>query len=377
MELVFLLEFLEGDIKLAYTNVWSNTTPLGTAAANSIDNIFRSVKVDITDRFTDIFAMPNFTADPLRPYGLKFTDAQDAKIFMGDNAGTPRPILLRNKADSLTYMTFSHLLLTVPALTSTGAIQGTVITATSNFAGALTGAVTGNASTATALQTARTIGGTSFDGTANIAVNLAATATILATSRNINGVAFNGSADITVSAATIGTLTFGTYLQAGATSFSGANATISTNAVSTATASTLVARDVSAGIAVAALVTTSITASGKISSTNSIAVATDTPIYLDGVAGTGDTFVKEFASDRIGLYAGGQQIILASFSGAIKTVSLMYGTSLTNASDGNILIGQGTAPTGNPGGLGGFMWVEAGALKYRGSSGTVTTLALA
>ena len=33
-----------------------------------------------------------------------------------------------------------------------------------------------------------------------------------------------------------------------------------------------------------------------------------------------------------------------------------------------------TAPTGNPS-SGGFMWVEAGALKYRGSSGTVTTIA--
>ena len=38
------------------------------------------------------------------------------------------------------------------------------------------GALTGNASTATALATARTIGGTSFDGTANIAVALSATA---------------------------------------------------------------------------------------------------------------------------------------------------------------------------------------------------------
>ena len=39
--------------------------------------------------------------------------------------------------------------------------------------------ITGNAATATALATARTIGGTSFDGSANIAVALAATATAL------------------------------------------------------------------------------------------------------------------------------------------------------------------------------------------------------
>lgn len=56
---------------------------------------------------------------------------------------------------------------------------------------------TGNAATATALATARTIGGTSFDGTANIAVGLAATATILATTRAIYGNNFDGSAALT------------------------------------------------------------------------------------------------------------------------------------------------------------------------------------
>ena len=63
------------------------------------------------------------------------------------------------------------------------------------------GALTGNATTATTLATARTIGGVSFDGSANIAVTLAATATTLATARAINGVDFNGSAAITVTAA--------------------------------------------------------------------------------------------------------------------------------------------------------------------------------
>ena len=69
---------------------------------------------------------------------------------------------------------------------------------------------TGNAATATALATARNIGGVSFDGTA--AINLpgvntggnqdtsgnAATATILATARNIAGQSFDGSAAITI-----------------------------------------------------------------------------------------------------------------------------------------------------------------------------------
>ena len=57
------------------------------------------------------------------------------------------------------------------------------------------------AATATALATGRTIGGTSFDGTANITpanATLAATATALATGRTINGVSFDGTANITV-----------------------------------------------------------------------------------------------------------------------------------------------------------------------------------
>ena len=59
--------------------------------------------------------------------------------------------------------------------------------------GTLNQNTTGSAAT---LTTARTIGGTSFDGSANIAVGLAATATALATSRTIHGVGFDGSANI-------------------------------------------------------------------------------------------------------------------------------------------------------------------------------------
>ena len=69
---------------------------------------------------------------------------------------------------------------------------------TGNVSGS-SGSTTGNAATATALQNARTIGGTSFDGTANIAVALAATATALATPRTIHGVSFDGTANIDLS----------------------------------------------------------------------------------------------------------------------------------------------------------------------------------
>ena len=96
--------------------------------------------------------------------------------------------------------------------------------------GTLNQDTTGNAATATALATARNIGGVSFDGTANInlpGVNTsgdqdtsgnAATATALATARTINGTSFDGTANVTVTAAA-GTVT-GNTLNSGVTASS-------------------------------------------------------------------------------------------------------------------------------------------------------------
>lgn len=112
--------------------------------------------------------------------------------------------------------------------------------ASGNFsAGTITAALSGNASTATALQTARTIGGVSFDGTANI--NLpgvdttgnqntsgnAATATALQTARTIGGVSFDGTANISLP----GVDTAGTQDTSG-------NAATATSATSATTATT-------------------------------------------------------------------------------------------------------------------------------------------
>ena len=52
---------------------------------------------------------------------------------------------------------------------------------------------------------------------------------------------------------------------------------------------------------------------------------------------------------------------------------LLGGTSDPASAEKAIVIYNGTAPTGNI--SGGILYVESGALKYRGSSGTVTTLA--
>ena len=157
------------------------------------------------------------------------------------------------------------------SVTGTLAVTG-VLTAT----GGVVGDVTGNASTATALATARTINGVSFDGTANITVTAAAgtlsgstlasgvtassltsvgtlanltvtnpitgsvtgnaaTATALQTARTINGTSFDGTANITVTAAA-GTLT-GSTLASGVTASSLTSVgTLSSLAVSGTTA---------------------------------------------------------------------------------------------------------------------------------------------
>ena len=94
--------------------------------------------------------------------------------------------------------------------TITGGVVGNLTgNVTGNTSGS-SGSCTGNAATATALANARTIGGVSFDGSANInlpGVNAtgnqdtsgnAATATKLATARTIAGVSFDGSANISL-----------------------------------------------------------------------------------------------------------------------------------------------------------------------------------
>ncbi len=155
------------------------------------------------------------------------------------------------------------------SLTSVGTLAN--LTVTNPITGSVTGAagsVSGNATTATALQTARTINGVSFDGTANISISAAAsaealtgttiasnvtgssltsvgtlanltvtnpitgsvsgssgsatgnaaTATALQTARAINGVNFDGTGPITITAAA-GTLT-GATLASGVTASS-------------------------------------------------------------------------------------------------------------------------------------------------------------
>jgi len=60
-----------------------------------------------------------------------------------------------------------------------------------------------------------------------------------------------------------------------------------------------------------------------------------------------------------------------------QTLLLLFGSATTSYGGGNAVIGitnATTVPSTNPTG-GGVLYAEGGALKWRGSSGTVTTIA--
>ena len=170
--------------------------------------------------------------------------------------------------------------------------------------GALTGDASGNAATATALETARTIGGTSFNGTANIAVGLAATATALATARTIGGTSFDGTANIAVALATDAT-TLATPRAINGVDFDGSAPITVTAAAGTLSGGTL-ASGVTASSLTSVGTLTSLTTSGDI-----VVGATD-KIYLDN---GGNTYLVESAGDTISLVAGGTTSVSVTATG--------------------------------------------------------------
>ena len=93
--------------------------------------------------------------------------------------------------------------------------------------------------------------------TADVTGN-ADTATTLETARTINGVSFNGSANITVTATATNALTIGSYLTG--SSYNGSSAiTIAADATSANTGSKLVARDASGNFSAGAITASGLT----------------------------------------------------------------------------------------------------------------------
>lgn len=84
-----------------------------------------------------------------------------------------------------------------------------------------------------------------------------------------------------------------------------------------------------------------------------------------------DTGMIRAGANAVGFVTGGSARLIIDSTG-----NIIIGVGAAGASSQRTInIADGTAPTGNI--AGGILYVESGALKYRGSSGTVTTIALA
>ena len=166
-------------------------------------------------------------------------------------------------------------------------VSGTV-TATA-FAGPLTGAVTGNASTATALQTARTIslggdlsGSATFDGSANVTITatIAADSVALGTDTTGNYVA---------------SITNGSYITGGNGGSEGAALTLAVDAATAATASKVVARDASGNFSantITAALTGNATTATTLQTARTIAISGDVTGIATSFNGSADITIS-------------------------------------------------------------------------------------
>jgi len=117
-------------------------------------------------------------------------------------------------------------------------------------------------------------------------------------------------------------------------------------------------------------------------------------LLFGGADGTNNQFLANMSAYVDGAVSAGTVPTAFSFATGTNNSTLPPVSRLQISSTGNIgfnngqpgvwgtnadkviAIGNGTAPTTSPAGMG-QLYVEAGALKYRGSSGTVTTIAAA
>ena len=218
--------FAAGTITAALTGNASTATTLETARTITVDGVVDgnvsfngSADVTITTTYADadITALAAMSgtgfvvrtaANTYAQRTISATASSGVTITNGDGVAGNTTINVLSAATNAA----NNLVLR----DGSGDFAANIITAAlvGNVTGNVTGDVTGNADTATALATARNIGGVAFDGSANInlpGVNAAgnqdtsgnaATATALATSRTIGGTSFDGTADITPASAT-------------------------------------------------------------------------------------------------------------------------------------------------------------------------------
>lgn len=209
-------------------NVWSEWREVYTSSSLAMLLGIGGVaaKVDPLDWQTYDFVPGQMLTAPLNtmkniPAGMDWgvIDGNLVNILVGpsDDTGTGRSMLVwRSTVSTANYRFFAVRIAGEKGSRTITPRQMPVLNAAhtwaekQTFAKGLAGELTGNASTATKLQTARRIGGVAFDGSGDVnlpGVNQqgnqnttgnAATATKLQTARNINGVRFDGSGDINI-----------------------------------------------------------------------------------------------------------------------------------------------------------------------------------
>ena len=285
-----------------------------------------------------------------------------------------------------------------------------------------TGALFGNASTATVLQTSRTINGVSFNGSANITINavdatarlplsggtltggligttanfttftgalvgnastatLAADATTLATPRTINGVSFDGSANITINAVDA----------TARLALTGGLLTGALNGTTAAFSGIVTAPTAAAGTSTTQVSTTAFVTTGlNLKADENNATLTGVPTAPTAAAGTNTTQIATtaFATTGLNLKANAAN---AALTGVPTAPTAMVGTNTTqvattafvqaNSRPYSVYVASldqsGTAApaaTIYENSIGAIVWTRTGTGTYRGTlSGAFTT----
>lgn len=226
--------------------------------------------------------------------------------------------------------------------------NGVVGNLTGNVAGVVTGSLVGNASTATILQTARTINGVSFDGSSNITVTATATNT-LTFGTHLTGTSYNGSTPITIA-------TDATSLDTGSTivardssgNFSAGVITATLNGsapAGTLTGTVLASNVVSSSLtSVGTLASLTVTATiiGSVSGNAGTATTLQTPRTINGVSFDGSANITVAAAAGTLTGATLAANVLASSLTSVGTLSALTVTAtITGSVSGN----AGTATT--------------------------------
>ena len=100
-------------------------------------------------------------------------------------------------------------------------------------------------------------------------------------------------------------------------------------------------------------------------------------MYQTGAAGVGETVFNQDGVDHDHRIESDDETHCLMVDGGLNNVAMCTSSPSYGGSDGAVFLGNAnTNPDSNPTG-GGVLYADSGALKYRGSSGTVTTIAAA